>query len=319
LKNSEIYKNTENQLDKIRSGNIKIIESRREDIFKEISDIKGHYLKIAQNAILYSQYAIKDELHALEELKNTNDMLEDEIRSLLYKNGYPPDFLDPIYDCKECCDTGYVANGNKRLRCRCFFAHASNTIYSLPEFALPRDISFSSFDDSLFEGDRMPSLKKTLEKFCIGNITKHLYVFGKTGTGKTFFLVSMAKLLKENKVPSLYINSNNLFRVTQEHKASVFSEQKTDPFLYNYIYSSKVLLIDDLGTEAITPSKYSELLEIISQRIRTERSTIIASNLSPIDLKKMYDERIYSRIIGSFDNIKLPGDDLRIILKRRGK
>jgi len=319
LKNSEIYKNTENLLEKIRSGNKKIIESRREDIFKKISDIRDHYQKIAENAILYSQDATKNDVSAFDELKSTNSMLEDEIRSLLFRNGYPPDFLEPIYDCKECCDTGYVSDGNKKLRCRCFLSHASRIIYSLPEYALPGDMSFSSFDDSLFEGDRMPSIKRTLEKFCNGDITKHLYIFGKTGTGKTFFLVSMARLLNDNRVPSLYINSNNLFRITQEYKASQFSEQKADPFLYSYIYASKVLLIDDLGTEAITPSKYSELLEIITQRLRTERSTIIASNLSPIDLKKMYDERIYSRIIGSFDNIKLPGDDLRIILKRRGR
>ena len=37
-------------------------------------------------------------------------------RPFLLENGYPADFLDPIYDCPDCQDTGYV-HGQK---CHCF-------------------------------------------------------------------------------------------------------------------------------------------------------------------------------------------------------
>ncbi len=48
--------------------------------------------------------------------KTSSKTLHRKRASLLLENGYPTDFLDPIYDCPDCQDTGYV-NGQK---CHCF-------------------------------------------------------------------------------------------------------------------------------------------------------------------------------------------------------
>lgn len=250
-------------------------------------------------------------------------------KKLLKEHGYQPDHLDPIYDCDKCGDKGYIPSGNIRLRCGCFYYLLMKEIYKLPELSLPPDISFDFFDPSLFDGfdsdekktksEYMDSVRTIMCDFCAGPDYKDYYIFGKTGTGKTFLLISMAKKLYKNLIPSLYITANNLFKITQEYKAGIFSDDKPDPGLYNFIYSAKVLLIDDLGTESQTASKYAELFDILSIRHQTRLSTVIASNLTPLDLKKTYDERIYSRIMGIFDTIKLQSEDIRLAIKRRGQ
>jgi DNA replication protein DnaC len=326
LKNSEIYSKADNALEKIRRRNARISEQRKTEIYDKIPAVKDIHSQMLANDIDCFRMKVKSGGSAAL-IRSRKEELSQKIAALLTEYGYPADYLDPIYDCGSCKDTGYSGHDHIKNRCGCFFVHLANTVYSIPEFALPENISFSAFDISLFDGldassrqqksDYILSVKDLLESFCATGKNKNYYLFGKTGTGKTFFLISMAKLLLKNRIPSLYLTSGNLFRITQEYKASVFSDDRPDPFLYNYIYSTQVLLIDDLGSESITPSKYSELLEIINQRLQREKPTVIAGNLSPLDLKKMYDERVYSRIIGSYEPIRLPGDDLRLIIKRR--
>jgi DNA replication protein DnaC len=327
LKNNDIYTKTENILERIRNRNKRLSEKRILEIFTRIPAIKEIRSQIFADALNQSRMSVIKNADDIALLKRKNDESLYKIRTLLEMNGYAPDHLDTLHDCAICNDTGYTERNNTRNRCSCFYIHLAEVIYTLPGFELPEGISFSVFDASLFEdfdslsikqkSDIVTQIKNDLESFCHSGKIKNYYLFGKTGTGKSFFLISMARKLLENQIPSLYLTSNNLFRITQEYKASVFSDEKPDPFLYNYIYSVQVLLIDDLGTDSNTPSKYSELLELINQRLQKKRPTIIAGNLSPLDLKKMYDERVYSRIIGSFEPIKLPGDDLRLVIKRR--
>lgn len=54
--------------------------------------------------------------NALAQLKDQLKDLAQKRAALLLENGYPADFLDPIYDCPDCQDTGYV-HGQK---CHCF-------------------------------------------------------------------------------------------------------------------------------------------------------------------------------------------------------
>lgn len=327
MKSSEIYANVEKKYEKIRIRNIKLYESRKKEVFLKAPVISSMYSQIISDAISLSKKSLNDLEVNFKVIQNNNKNLSTQIEIALSQNGYPKNYLDQPCDCELCADTGYVNKLNTRIRCSCFFVYISKEIYSSLDFKLHKDISFAHFNSSLFHGydenskktnkEYMSLNKSILETFCITKSDKNIYLFGKTGTGKTFLLQSMAKRLLENRISSIYLSSTNLFKITQEYKASIFSDKKNDPYLYKYIYSAQVLLIDDLGTESITVSKYSELLEILNQRIQTGKSTVIASNYTPIDIKKAYDERFYSRIIGKFDSIKLPGDDLRLVLKRR--
>jgi len=329
LKNLDIHAGIEGRLENIRRRNRALSERRKSEVLEAIPQIGEIYSGYINESLAWLQKNLNTNNTDNFGLKKRNAETISKISALLSENGYPANYLDPVYECTACSDTGYITKNGRKTRCGCIGVYASKEIYSEAEFTLPADISFSFFDASLFSGydsdskknknEYMLSVKNLLSSFCQNQKPRNYYIFGKTGTGKTFLMVSMAKALLENMIPSLYITSNTLFKITQEYKASMFSDEKADPYLYDFIYSTRVLLIDDLGSEPVTPSRYSELLEILNHRIRKGISTIFASNLSPLDLKKMYDERICSRIIGTFDTIKLPGDDIRLVLKRRSK
>lgn len=71
---------------------------------------------VASTSVAQGKRMLAGDTNALAQLKDQLKDLAQKRASLLLENGYPTDFLDPIYDCPDCQDTGYV-NGQK---CHCF-------------------------------------------------------------------------------------------------------------------------------------------------------------------------------------------------------
>ena len=87
--------------------------------------------------------------------------------------------------------------------------------------------------------------------------------------------------------------------------------------IYDYLLNVDLLIIDDLGTEGVNNMKLVELFNIINSRLLTpNKKTIISTNLSLQNLFNTYDERIVSRIIGSYDICYFFGEDIRFIIKK---
>ena len=86
--------------------------------------------------------------------------------------------------------------------------------------------------------------------------------------------------------------------------------------LRNLICDAEVLLLDDLGTEKQTETRYADLLELLDRRIFLHNKagcvTVISTNLTPKTLLSYYDERICSRLFGSFDLLRFSGEDIRL-------
>jgi len=73
-----------------------------------------------------------------------------------------------------------------------------------------------------------------------------------------------------------------------------------------------LLIIDDLGTEWVTPLSTSSLFDILNSRLLDGKSTIINSNLDLSDIGKIYSNRVTSRLSGNYELIHLESEDLRI-------
>ena len=79
-----------------------------------------------------------------------------------------------------------------------------------------------------------------------------------------------------------------------------------------------LLILDDLGTEYITPLTISVLYELINTRMLCHRPTIYTSNIVDSSIfEARYTEKVASRILGSCQIFKFFGTDQR--LKRGGK
>ena len=88
---------------------------RLTEIDNEISSIS-----VASAKQLLSDDGAEDS-SVLSSLKEQLAALRREKQNLIASLGYPADYLEPVYTCKDCKDTGYIEGDNGlRKKCHCF-------------------------------------------------------------------------------------------------------------------------------------------------------------------------------------------------------
>ena len=98
-----------------------------------------------------------------------------------------------------------------------------------------------------------------------------------------------------------------------------FNKTESDIEDYDKIFDVDLLIIDDLGTEAMNSAKFSELFNILNTRILRNKKILISTNLTPQEIKREYEERIFSRFVGDFIICRFVGEDIRILKKKMMK
>ncbi|MCM1272548.1 MAG: ATP-binding protein [Clostridium sp.] len=318
--------------EKRRLENKRQLQKRREQIYAlipRIEEIDGTstslYIEAARNRVLHTA-----DRQTTGDTKSTNRALRQEKETLLKKHGYPSDYLDPIYTCRLCHDTGYVEaddSSSQTLvrKCTCFTNQIIDALYlsSNLDKVLEQE-NFDTFDMSYYSKEKSDQQFSPHEN--MGNILKrsreftksfevkerdrgNILMYGETGMGKTFLTNCIAKELLDKGHSVLYLSANELFETIL---SSYVMNQKTEfAELYNYIYNSELLIIDDLGTELTNNFVLSQLFEIINQRSIKGVSTLISSNLTMTGLRERYSERIVSRIIADYTVFYMYGDNIR--------
>lgn len=135
-----------------------------------------------------------------------------------------------------------------------------------------------------------------------------LYLYGSTGSGKTYFSICLLRELLKQKQNCLFINSllldrDLLLSMKDGHEYS-------EAHLIRKYSECDFLFLDDLGVESDSPRVLREYYEIINNRINNEKVTIINSNLSLDELSQKLGKRITSRLSSSFI-VKFPYRDIR--------
>jgi DNA replication protein DnaC len=120
----------------------------------------------------------------------------------------------------------------------------------------------------------------------------------------------------------LYQSAPSLFDILNEYKFKNYKDSNFDNILYSNIFNVELLIIDDLGTEFKSASRYADLLNVLN--IRASRNskksickTVISTNLNTKQLYEYYDERAASRIIGDFSIYRFFGEDLRKLKRQK--
>lgn len=95
-----------------------------------------------------------------------------------------------------------------------------------------------------------------------------------------------------------------------------FGKDNSNIDLFDNIVNVDLLIIDDLGTETTNDYKIEELFNIINTRLLNQNhkitKTIISTNLTLNEIEKDYQQRILSRLVGSYKFYRLFGEDLRL-------
>jgi DNA replication protein DnaC len=169
-----------------------------------------------------------------------------------------------------------------------------------------RDVSKASLDESCLLDPRLIEWGKS---WLIGKDKPSLILQGNPGCGKTFFSVALLKALWTQLQPHPFI----IFKVSSQldHQLLNASMGKGDPdSIIRMCSESTVLFLDDLGIETSSERVQRQYFEIFSARYSNNRTTVLSTNCSVLQLHDKFGPRIYSRL-KSYKLIKFPEVDFR--------
>lgn len=182
-----------------------------------------------------------------------------------------------------------------------------------------REASFESFDWT--DDARKIALREAM-RFMSGMKSKQkvngLYLHGSFGVGKTYLLAAIANELKVADIETILVHAPGF---VSEAKRKIRTDS-FDSFLTSFQHVP-VLLIDDIGAEAISPWVRDELFGIILQyRMMHRLPTLYSSNFSTEELEthfsidgspqnKMKAQRLMQRISTTTTEIELKGENRR--------
>ena len=149
------------------------------------------------------------------------------------------------------------------------------TSFQMPEETLKATIKDIYVDNE----SRMTIIKKAMEicnKIVAGEDTKGLYIHGPFGTGKSYILGAISNQLKLKKQPSTIIYLPEFIRVLKNgFNDGSFSDR------FESAREAKVLMLDDIGAEELTPWVRDEILgPLLHYRMVHKLPTFFSSNFS---------------------------------------
>ena len=103
------------------------MNSARKIYTQQFQRLKELDRQITANSIsLGKQLIVRDDPALREEYRIKNQVLISQKQALLKEAGYSSDYLEPIYYCKKCKDTGYIG----QEQCSCFHQAMIDHLYS---------------------------------------------------------------------------------------------------------------------------------------------------------------------------------------------
>jgi len=295
----------------------KLLEERTAEIYNKLPDYKHLDELTATLSVEHGKKNLLGESDSLDELKEILEDLNRQKKLILTAAGYSVNYLDPVYMCSYCKDTGFI-EGEK---CHCFKQAMLDMLYEQSNI---REVLLNeSFEDVSLEyqhGEDLTRLQNAVlkSKNFVENFEldyQNLLFYGTVGTGKSFLSNCIANALIEKGHSVIYFSAGDLFAKISEY---AFRKNGRDSGMnpYDDIYNCDLLVLDDLGTELTNSFVVSQLFTCLNERHLRRKSTVISTNLPMEDLRDRYSDRIFSRIISNYDVCKLSGQDVRIYKKR---
>ena len=248
----------------------------------------------------------QDLAERIEELKKENLDLQVRRAELLVEQGWPVDFLDEICTCPKCRDTG-IDNG---APCECLHKlYNQELTKELGVLLRNGDESFERFDLNLYSADPdasglsprqnmarvLGACKKFAENF--PQVSTNLLLQGDTGLGKTYLSACIARVVADKGYWQKFS------RDAEEAEAVARRVRQ--------MLSCDLMILDDLGTEMLTPYSISALYTLLNTRLVNGRRMIISTNCPSGELLRRYSAQICSRLDGEFLPLPFTGTDIR--------
>ena len=308
----------------IKENNEKLQEERLLEVYSRVPEVRridaalrGLMGEVISASLKKGEAASR----ALESVAERSLALCGEKAEALAEAGYPDNYLDDVFSCAKCRDTGYTDTGTV---CDCLMRlyEEEKSIY-LSSIPGHEGDTFADFSLDYYSGADREVMGMTLN-FChsyamsFGKDSPNLLFRGGTGLGKTFLSGCIAKAVSDKGFSVVYETAGDAFTAFEERKFSrdIAQTERAEERVRR-ILDCELLILDDLGTEMRTNFTHAALYSIINSRLTAGKKTIVSTNLSAAEMESLYTPQVVSRIGGEFDTVPFRGRDIRAIKKER--
>ena len=312
------------RLGEIKANNEKMQEERLMEVYSRVPEVR--HIDAALRALMGEVVGAslkKGEAarRSIEEISERSLSLCGEKAEALVAAGYPSDYLDGVYSCPICRDTGYTDKGEN---CSCLMKlyeeEKSAYLSSIPGH---EGDSFAAFSLDYYTGADRAVMEMTLDScrsyaMNFGPDSPNLLFRGGTGLGKTFLSGCIAKAVSDKGFSVVYETAGEAFAAFEDRKFSRdLAQSEAAAQRVRRILDCELLILDDLGTEMSTNFTHSALYSIVNSRLASGKKTIVSTNLSAAEMEQRYTPQVVSRISGEYDVVSFRGRDIRAIKKER--
>ncbi|MCL2633839.1 MAG: ATP-binding protein [Oscillospiraceae bacterium] len=320
--NAKYYAEAEEELKQRRLANLKETDRRLEEVIGRFPEYARLRAVLSATGMKIAEAVLSggDVRKKIEALEAENYAVIAKTEEMLVMGGYPRNYLEPVYSCLKCSDTGIDSNG----RCECYKSMvkrlAADGINSKSPLTLTGFDSFviELYPDEEVNGRNIRSIMQKNFEFC-KNYAEDFFLpntgillCGETGLGKTHLSLAIAGRVLANGFSAIYGSAPDLFRkIESEH----FGRAEFDNNTADTLIAADLLVLDDVGAEFNSPFYVSVLYNILNSRMNSGLPLIISTNLTTEELKTRYGERIVSRLI-SMKVLKFYGKDIRLIRRK---
>lgn len=312
----------------LRNANRAEENRRHREILEKIPEIKGLDASIRALMSGLVGVALRQETRTTEQLEKESLTLQARRAELLREYGYDEHYLDPLFSCRKCRDTGFVGE----TICECLLAlYKQEQTKDLAPLLQQEPGSFETFLLRYYSPIRTASgesPRETMEE--IFTICRHyadtfsadsgnLFLTGDPGLGKTFLSAAIARVVSAKGFSVAYDTASGLLTAF-EHERFLRGEDEYSQAAsrVRQLMSCDLLILDDLGTEIHTSFTQSALYALLDGRLRQKKKTIVSSNLNKERLQESYGPQLFSRLAGEYTWLEFAGRDIRA-LKKEGQ
>ena len=318
----KVFETAHNRLEQRKTNNKKAAELRHSEVCSAIPEYSALELSLAGTmtrsiAAIAERQADSKEIIARSMEENAE--IQQKMTRLLKEKNFPENYMDPIYTCGICHDTGTVDG----RWCSCFTELLYSAAASELNASSPlKPSSFESFDLSYYS-DRYDenigdSPRAVMEKNLLDckNFAKNfrkdsrgLLMLGNTGLGKTHLSLAIASEVIKGGYSVVYNSAPELMRTLNKEFYG-----RSDNDTMALITSCDLLILDDLGAETKTDQNVSMVYEIINARYNRQLPMIVNSNFNVDEISERYSDRVLSRLL-SLHTLFFDGEDNRLMLQ----
>ena len=255
-------------------------------------------------------------------MKSQMEQMNEKLRVELKNCGFAEDYLQPVYRCPLCKDTGYVGEPVHE-QCACLKRAVLNRLYDNDGLQGLKTQNFETFREDIFPDVPLEGKKGTQRAYIrkIRQICEQyadafdpsegtgVLLYGASGLGKTFLLNCIAQRVLERGYSVVVISAYKLTEVLRRYLFNGEGAEQVQDIL-----TCDLLAIDDLGSEPMMRSvTVGSIYHVVSERHNAMRPMVISTNCSVQQLYEKYEDRIAARLCdqGRMMILGFVGDDVR--------